>query len=551
MAQELIGRKISRFQVAQFPRALASRVMPAFRPASDAPLWPARTWRRWSFYGESLILVALITAVGLHTKGRLAPASIALVYLLAVVISAARWGRGPGMFSALAGALAFDFLLIPVYGGFSDTGYAVSFFGLLVVGVVISTLAGESREESEQAYGNRAHTAAMYSFSQALASASRLDEIVEVLGHHVSETFHRPVVVALPDQTGLTARFRSPEYAFTAEERAAAAWAFEHGQSAGRGTEILPSVEGYYLPLKTAWDVRGVLGLRMIHEPQTSAKRQYPLLESFASRAALAIGRAVAEEKAREAELLEQTDRLQKALLNSISHNLRTPLATVTGALRSLIEDRAVLDEETRMELLANAEEQAVRLDRLVGNLLDMTRLEAGAVRVKRETCDVQDIVGAALEQLGEASRRREIQVDLPAEQLLVPLDFVLVTQVLVNLIDNALKYSPRNCPVEIHVRRADDSLEVAVCDHGVGIPQQDLGRIFERFQRGSRSGQTGGTGLGLSICKGFVEVHGGRIWAERRGEGGSRVVFTIPMSPLQQISNIDHEPAGTQNIGN
>lgn len=531
MAHQLIGRKRSRLKAVHFPRVLAGRLIPTLATASDIPLWPTRTWRRWTFYGESLVLVILITAIGSYMDRRLAPASVALIYLLAVVISAARWGRGPGMLSALAGALAFDLFVIPMYGDFSDTRYAVSFLGLLLAGVVISTLAGDTREESEQAYGNRTQTAAMYSFSQALASTSRLDEIVEVLGEHVVETFHRPVVIALPDDTGLTARFRSSEFPFTAQERAAAAWAFEHCQSAGRGTEILPSVEGYYLPLKTAWDVRGVLGIRINRQPQPSAKRQYPLLESFASRAALAIGRAVAEEKAREAELLEQTDRLQKALLNSISHNLRTPLATVTGALRSLIEDRAVLDEETRMELLANAEEQAVRLDRLVGNLLDMTRLEAGAVRVKRETCDVQDIVGAALAQLGEAARRREIQLDLPAEPLLVPLDFVLITQVLVNLVDNALKYSPRNWPVEIHVRRTADSLEIAVCDHGLGIAPQDLGRIFERFQRGSRSGQTGGTGLGLSICKGFVEAHGGHIWAERRVEGGSRVVFTLPMS--------------------
>lgn len=341
--------------------------------------------RAWMPYFESVALIALITFIGLHIEQRIAPTNVAMLYLLAVVVSAVRWGRGPALLSAIAGAITFDFFMIPAFATFGISGwwYVITLIGLLMVGLLISALASEARE------------------------------------------------------------------------------------------------------------------------------------------------RALLEDAARQAELLRQTDKMQKALLNSISHNLRTPLATVTGALQSLRQDSSVLDEPTRQELLMNAEEQAVRLNRLVGNLLDMSRLEAGAVRVKREPCDILDVIEAAIEQLGETARRRRIQLDLPPHQLLVPLDFALISQVLVNLLDNALKYAPPDQPIEVRVEDAGANLEIAVLDRGPGIAEKELEFVFERFHRGG--GQAGGSGLGLSICRGFVEAHGGRIWAERRIPTGTIVSFTIP----------------------
>lgn len=537
-ANELLSAAENSSRLGRLQHAFAKRVISTRALTPDPYGWSSGRPRRWLYYCESFALIALITGIGLRIEQRMAPTNVAMLYLLAVVVSALRCGRGPALFSAVLGALAFDFFLIPTYRSFAvtDIWYMITFLTLLVVGLLVSTLAGEAREQAEQARRNEAYTAAMYSFGQSLESASHLDEIVNVVGRHVFETFHWPVVVALPGEAGLTARFRSPEFPYGPAEQAAAAWALEHGQTSGCRTTNLPSAEGHYLPLKTAWGIQGVVGVR-VSSAAMSAARQYPLLESFASRAALALGRAVSEQKAREAERLEETDRLQKALLNSISHNFRTPLATVTGALKSLIDDTAVLDEPTRQELLINAEEQATRLDQLVGNLLDMTRLQAGAVHVKRRLCDIRDTVETALDQLGQNARNRQIRLDLPAEPLLIPLDFVLVTQVVFNLIDNALKYSAAGTPVDIQVRQSNGCLEVTVSDHGAGIAPQDLERVFERFQRGSRNGQPGGTGLGLSICKGFVEAHGGRIWAERRAEGGTRVSFTIPTRDKPQTS--------------
>jgi two-component system sensor histidine kinase KdpD len=254
------------------------------------------------------------------------------------------------------------------------------------------------------------------------------------------------------------------------------------------------------------------------------------LLEALVSQAAVAIERAQLEEKARQAQLLEKTAKLQSTLLNAISHNLRTPLASITGVLTSLMEDRSVLDQTTERELLETAKEESERLNRLVQNLLDTTRLEFGAVPIKVESCDIQDLIGTALAQLGESARKRQIAVEIPARLPLVPVDFVLITQVVVNLVDNAIKYSPHGTPIVIQALPHGDQLRVVVMDRGEGIPEAQLERVFDRFNRAGRAGSAGGIGLGLAICKGLVEAHKGQIWAERRSGGGTVVSFTLPL---------------------
>jgi two-component system sensor histidine kinase KdpD len=235
-------------------------------------------------------------------------------------------------------------------------------------------------------------------------------------------------------------------------------------------------------------------------------------------------------EAAQRAELFKATERLQAALLNSISHDLRTPLVSITGALSSLAESGPALDPVIRQSLVETAREEADRMNRLVSNLLNMSRLEAGAMQVIKQPGDLQDAIGSALDNLSDRLGKRPINISIPEEFPFIPMDFVLVIQVLVNLLDNAIKYSSPDAPIEVAVRRDGELVQVRVSDRGVGIPPGDLERIFEKFYRVKQPVNVSGSGLGLAICRGIVEAHGGRCWAENRPGGGTVVVFTLPL---------------------
>jgi two-component system sensor histidine kinase KdpD len=254
-------------------------------------------------------------------------------------------------------------------------------------------------------------------------------------------------------------------------------------------------------------------------------------LESFTSQASLALERMQLAEQARQVELLQATERLQNALLNSISHDLRTPLVTITGALSSLDDHTTTLSDESRRSLIESAREESDRLNRLVSNLLDMSRLESGALRVVREPADMQDLIGAALGQIEYRLGSRDARVEIPDDLPPVPLDYVLIVHALVNLLDNALKYSDEGSPLEIHARVESREIKIAVLDRGMGIPAGDLARVFDKFYRVKRSEHISGTGLGLAISKGIVEAHGGRIWAENRPGGGAVISFVLPLN--------------------
>jgi two-component system sensor histidine kinase KdpD len=249
----------------------------------------------------------------------------------------------------------------------------------------------------------------------------------------------------------------------------------------------------------------------------------------------LALTRAELAKNAKRAEVLLEADKLQRALLNSVSHNLRTPLASVLGVLNTILEDASLLDVSTQQSLLKTAQDEAKQLNWLVQNLLDMTRLEGGAIRVKAEPCDVHDVVAEALRQLGESTHSQAMLVTIAPGLPLVPMDGVLMVQVLVNLLDNALKYSPRDGPVEVQARLDAGQLEIRVLDHGKGIPVDELDRVFDKFYRVAVQGAPKGTGLGLSICKGFVEAHNGRILAKRRTEGGTEIAVFLPLEKRRE----------------
>ncbi len=503
-------------------------------PKDTVPAVPS-AWRPhgpWSRYAWALILVALATLLGEPIHRIVSPTNLVMVYLAVVVVAAIYLGRGPAMLTAGLSVLAFDFFFVEPKLRFTvaDTEYILTFVGLFIVGIVISTLAARSREQADAAQQREAQAVALYELSRDLAVASGMDDILPVVVRHVGGTFARAAAIVLPAGATLTVRAQGPGFTLDDNESAVAAWVFRQGQPAGRGTDTLPASSGRYLPLKTARGVIGVLGVQPLEPGPHLRPEQRRLLEAFASQAALAIERAELAEEARQAQLARAAESLQHALLNSISHDLRTPLVSITGTLTSLEEDGACLDNPAQRSMITVAREEAQRLNRLVGNLLEMTRIEAGALQTSAEPCDVQEVISSALERLGERLQGREVIVDAPG--VLVPLDFVMIVQVLVNLLDNALKYSPPGTPIEVQARVSDSALEMLVADRGVGVPPEDLERIFDKFYRVQRPAEVGGTGLGLAICKGIVEAHGGRIWAQNRPGGGTIVTLALPVVP-------------------
>jgi two-component system sensor histidine kinase KdpD len=449
-----------------------------------------------------------------------------------VVISAVYLGRGPSLLAAIGGVLAFDFFLIPPYLTFavSDTEYLLTFLALFVVSLVVSSLTARVREQAEAALRREAQASALYNLGRELTSALGLQEVAGIVITHVAEFFGREAAIFVPEGRLLKPLASSPGYQPDENELAVAAWAFEHDQPAGPGTDTLPAASLRCQPLRTARGRAGVLGIRPEGSGSLLTPEQRQTFDAFAHQAALAVERAGLAEQARQAELLQATEKLQTALLDSISHDLRTPLVSITGALSSLAEEEVSLDEAARRSLIETASEEADRLNRLVGNLLDMTRLEAGALQVRREPCDLQDLVGATLEEVGQRLGGRSVQVDIPADLPPLPVDFVLIGRVLTNVIDNALKYSEPDTPIEIRAHVAGAFAEIAISDRGVGIPAKDLGRVFDKFYRVQRPDNVTGTGLGLAISRGIVEAHGGFISAENRRGGGTTVTVALPL---------------------
>ena len=478
----------------------------------------------WRIILWTLALVGLITVAGLGVAATIGSPNLIIIYAIAVVYSALRWGRWSAIVSAVASAFSFDLFFIPPYRRLAtgDAWYLISLLGLLAIGLLVSLLERTARKEARLAKRREASNAALYALTATLASAGDLDEILLAIGHHMLETFRQPIVVMLPGTEGLVIRFQSTGLVFDPVDKAVADWVFKNGKEA----KTLPNQSAArirFVPLNTWRGTVGVLGLGPGGAEQSE-------LSAFINQAALAVTRASLIQEAYQARLLEETAKLQKALLNSVSHDLRTPLVSISGALDSVLGERETLDDTTKHELLSTALTEARRLNRLVENLLDITRIEGRAIQLNIEPADVQDVVSTAIEQLGDTALNRQISVDLASDLPLVPLDFVLVVQVVKNLLENALKYSDDASCVQIDVRIVKGELWFRVSDRGNGISEHDLEHVFEKFYRGTMSTGRRGSGLGLAICRGFVEAHGGRIWMERRLQGGTVATFALPV---------------------
>jgi len=508
-------------------------VISAEREEPAPPAAPRRALDTdWWAYGEAVMVVAAATAVAWVMFPFFEVSNVIMVYLLATMAVATRQRRGPSVVASVLSVAAVDFFFVPPYLTFavSDTQYLVTFGVMLIVGLVISDLTDRIRSQAEAARAREARTAALYAMSRELASTRGVDELLGIAVRHISEVFRCQVAVLLPETDGsLVPRATAAPFPMDQSERAVSRWVYEHRQPAGLGTSTLPGAAALYVPLIAPRGPVGALGVQPPNPHAFDAPDQLHQLETFANQTALAVERAHLANEAQAAQVRIEAERLRSSLLSSVSHDLRTPLATITGAVSTILESRPSLTADTQQELLESVRDEAERLNRLVQNLLEMTRLESGALDLRREWHPIEEVIGAALGHLGKRLADRRVTTRIPPDLPLVRIDDVLIEQLLVNLLDNALKHTPPGSPITIIATATDRSVTVEIADRGPGLPPGEEHKVFEKFYRAPAAAGRG-AGLGLAICLGIVQAHSGRIWAHNLPEGGVAFLFTLPI---------------------
>lgn len=480
-----------------------------------------------------LSLLLLLTAGLYPMRAWLGLANLALFYSIPVLFAAIRWGTKSAVVTALVGILLYDLFFVPPQFTLAvfDLRYNLTFLFILFFGIFTGRLADQVKKELGISKKREERLTALYTLSQRFTASRDRSSIIETLLATLSPLFNSEFLFFSPPEEGELAeltQFSSQAVPLDQRERAVATWVYHHGQKAGRGTETLFGVKGTYLPLKDQKETYGVIGVWGRGDPATLTDEQEQLLEAALHLTTLAIARTILIEQAQEVALLRRSEELRSALFNSLSHDLRTPLATILGSVSTLLEGKDRFDKETVKGLLLQIEEGAERLSRYITNLLDMAKLESGNLPIKREPNDIQEMIGVVLSRFKNPPRER-IEIGLDEGLPLVHVDGLMIEQVLTNLLDNALKYTVEGEKIGIEARQVGEEVVIAVENPG-HIPKKDLPHLFQRFYRIEQRRQVKGTGLGLAICKGFVEAHGGRIWAENLPGGRLSFYFTLPV---------------------
>ena len=477
--------------------------------------------------------VAIMTGICFLLGNRFELADRVMIYVVGILIVATRFGRWPSLLAAGLSVLALDFCFVsPRYtfavGGFKHMG---TFFVMLLVSLVIGNLTERIRSQARLARTRELRVRALFRLSGELTHSAGSASLVESALRNVATQFQSHVSILLPGPGGGLIPSKDSQGApLSQDELGVAQWVMDHREAAGRGTDTLPGAKALYLPLKGAHGPIGVMGIQPTGAPTQMEADQRHLLESFANQTALALERVLLAERNVESQRQVDREQLRNALLSSVSHDLRTPLGGITGAASTLLEDQGELEPKARRELLETIHEDSLQLQRLVTNLLDVTRLESGVVEVNKEWVPAEEMVGSALNRLETQIGDRVVKVELPANLPLVEADPVLLGQVLINILDNALKYSPADKPIEIRGWSTDRMLTLSITDHGPGIPEGQEERIFEKLVRIQQGQARPGAGLGLAICKGVVQAHGGRIAASNRATGGAQILVSLPL---------------------
>ena len=498
-------------------------------------------------YLASLAYVAAAVLIAILLRRALGVSNLAQVFLIAVLASAVTYGLWASLFACLISVLSYNFFFLPPLYTFTiaDPENVVVLFFFTIAALIASNLAARVRAQAIAARERARITEELYLFSRKLAGVATLDDLLWTTVHQIALMLKVRVVVLLPEDGGLVVKAGfPPEDMLDEADLAAARWCFEKNQATGRGADTLPGAKRRFMPLRTGRGAVGVVGIDSDKPGLLLTPEESRLLDALSDQAALAIDRVNLAQDIDRARLAAETDRLRAALLTSISHDLRTPLASILGSASSLVTHGQEFDATVRASLMRTILEEAERLNRFIGNLLDMTRLESGPLKPQTGPADLSDIIGATLQRADKILQNHSVEIDLESGLPLLDLDMVLMEHVLFNLFDNAAKYSPQGSRIKVTARHENKSIVIRVLDEGEGIPETDLERIFDKFYRVRRSDrQRAGTGLGLAICRGFVEAMGGSITAANRIDR-SGAVFTIrlpvpimPRLPAEAIS--------------
>ncbi|AOK17342.1 DUF4118 domain-containing protein [Burkholderia cepacia] len=521
-------------------------------------------------YAYAAAICAAITVVASLVSERLDLTNLVMLYLLGVVFSAVRLGRGPGVLQSFLSVAAFDYFFVPPRMSFSvsDTQYLLTFFGMLLTSLVISHLTSTLTRQASVAQRRERRTGAIYAMARELGAALTTEQIVEIGSRHVGEVFRARVAFLLPDSADkVRQKIEEPDAAVTLTgadlDSDVGQWVYDQQKPAGRGTDTLPATVALYLPLKAPMRTRGVLAVASREPRELEVPEQQRMLDAFAAQIALALERVHYVEIARDALVNMESERLRNSLLSAISHDLRTPLTTIVGFSSMLANGRAAAQggdtaaaerfAQREGELVDAIHDEALRMTGIVTNLLDMARLQAGSLQLKRQWSLLEETVGAALAACKRVLSRHPARVVLPADLPLLQMDAVLMERLFTNLFENAAKYTPPDTPLEIGAERVSEDglpfVRVHVDDYGPGLPAGMETRIFDKFTRGEKESATPGIGLGLAICRAIVEAHGGKIGALNRTapDGhvtGARFWFTLPVeTPPAAPAVSDDEP--------
>jgi two-component system sensor histidine kinase KdpD len=491
-------------------------------------------------------VAVVVVALAAKLLGHFLPVpNLTMIFLLGVLLSAVRFGLWPSLYASALSALVYNFFFTsPLYTfRIVRPGEMLSFIVYFVVAVITSNLTARIREQAEAARRREDRTAALLEMSRAVAGAASLDAVALAVCTRVNQIVGTRVMLLVPRGERLEQQAEYPPGIRLADtEFSAAVWASERRLPAGHGTDTLPAITWLFLPLLAAQHAVGVLGVQFENKEETLPPAGRRLLEGLANHAAIALERTRLADEMERNKVFTETEKLRSALLSSISHDLRTPLASILGSVTSMLQYEQDYTPEARRELLSTIQEETERLNRFVGNLLDITQLEAGRLIPNRSWMEIEDVLGSSLAQVHGLLRSHDLITEIASGLPLLRLDFVLIQQVLVNLLDNAAKYSTPSSKITVRARSANEHVRLEIVDEGIGIPEEEREKVFDKFYRvmaGDR--RVAGTGLGLSICRGIVEGHGGMIRALSGANGqGTTMLVELPIEPQPELPGQD-----------